>query len=314
MSSADSPHAITINFGIGGNSNEFVVAGWSGAEPGQRWATGKTSTLKIPSFKFSRDALLSFDAAPYLQREKVPVQNLTVFFNAQQLDEFPLVEGRHRYSVVIPQASITSGVNSLELRHPNAVRPRDVGGGNEGREIAISFSSLLIEPSEVRLFSEPTFLPGMSEPEPEALEQKSEAQRFQSLGQNCEFGLFQRKCGAEPAGLFRFSSIFLPQLLEGLQNRFSGIGEVDNLEFVPEVEEYIGRHKLYGLDYHTFTKPGKVDLGAFTKSEAARLAYLARLLPGSDRKCRKDIRRATFSPKSEFKGSGPAATDLAALQ
>src|SRR5216683_6255225 len=41
--------------------------------------------------------------------------------------------------------------------------------------------------------------------------------RFASLGDNCEFGLVQRRCGAEPLGLFRFATIgpeSLVQLLE----------------------------------------------------------------------------------------------------
>ena len=39
---------------------------------------------------------------------------------------------------------------------------------------------------------------------------------FESLGDNCEFGLVQRRCGAEPLGLLRFANLELRQLLISL--------------------------------------------------------------------------------------------------
>src|ERR1041384_3955367 len=54
--------------------------------------------------------------------------------------------------------------------------------------------------------------------------------RFESIGENCEFGLVQRRCGAEPLGLFRFASAPLPKLLAGLGARFEGLSHPDNLD------------------------------------------------------------------------------------
>ena len=47
--------------------------------------------------------------------------------------------------------------------------------------------------------------------------------RFESLGDNCEFGLFQRMCNAEPLGLFRFAGGYLPEIIRGLNSGFSGL-------------------------------------------------------------------------------------------
>jgi hypothetical protein len=50
-----------------------------------------------------------------------------------------------------------------------------------------------------------------------------------SLGDNCEFGLVQRRGGAEPLGLLRFASIFLPieirleKLAAVLERKFEGL-------------------------------------------------------------------------------------------
>jgi len=46
--------------------------------------------------------------------------------------------------------------------------------------------------------------------------------RFESLGDNCEFGLVQRRCGAEPLGLFRFASIGTEQVARALEAGLEG--------------------------------------------------------------------------------------------
>ena len=54
--------------------------------------------------------------------------------------------------------------------------------------------------------------------------------RFESVGENCEFGLFQRRCDAEPLGLLRFSSTFMRNLIRGVQSGFAGLGENEDIE------------------------------------------------------------------------------------
>jgi hypothetical protein len=56
---------------------------------------------------------------------------------------------------------------------------------------------------------------------------------FENLGDNCEFGIVQRRCGAEPLGLFRFSSTQLKPLIAGIRNRFTGMAEHGNLRLEP---------------------------------------------------------------------------------
>jgi len=58
---------------------------------------------------------------------------------------------------------------------------------------------------------------------------------FQSLGDNCEFGLVQRRGGAEPLELLRFAGIFLPieirleKLAAALERKFDGLGEAETM-------------------------------------------------------------------------------------
>ena len=48
--------------------------------------------------------------------------------------------------------------------------------------------------------------------------------RIESLGSDCLIGLVQRKFGAEPLGLLRFSTARMSALLPALETRFAGLG------------------------------------------------------------------------------------------
>ncbi len=105
------------------------------------------------------------------------------------------------------------------------------------------------------------------------------ALRFESLGENCEFGLFQRRCDAEPLGLLRFSSTFMRNLIRGIHDQFDGLGEIDDIE--PRLEgaprkEYMIHEKKFGLVYHTFVYEGERSVWLMREQESARLKFLRR--------------------------------------
>jgi hypothetical protein len=104
------------------------------------------------------------------------------------------------------------------------------------------------------------------------------AEQFQSLGHNCEFGLFQRRSQCEALGLLRFSSISMRKLLLGIRTGFSGIDDAALLQLPIRAGEYWGKHAVYGLYYHTFKKEGVIDLNRLLRTELGRLSYLARML------------------------------------
>jgi predicted Zn-dependent protease len=59
------------------------------------------------------------------------------------------------------------------------------------------------------------------------------AMQFESLGGRglgCEFGIFQRDCGAEPLGLLRWADMPYDMLLFTLRNHFEGVGSVEHSE------------------------------------------------------------------------------------
>ncbi len=104
--------------------------------------------------------------------------------------------------------------------------------------------------------------------------------RFESLGENCEFGLVQRRCGAEPLGLLRFSSSPLPKLLAALDARFEGMGAPEKLEVQLSTngEEYMVLDRRFGFLYHAWVKAGELTPEQIHAREARRVPFLARKL------------------------------------
>jgi len=103
---------------------------------------------------------------------------------------------------------------------------------------------------------------------------------FESLGDNCEFGLVQREMGAEPLGLFRFSFIELPSLLRGLRCGFEGLGDGDTVAVTVEGKdrEFVVRESVYGMTYHTFQYEQQLSLDQVRQQQASRLNFLKRKL------------------------------------
>lgn len=104
--------------------------------------------------------------------------------------------------------------------------------------------------------------------------------RFESLGENCEFGLVQRRCGAEPLGLFRFASAPLPRLIAALDARFDGFGARDNIavEVSATGREYMIDDRRFGLLYHAWVLLGEMTPEAIHAREVRRLPLLVRKL------------------------------------
>jgi hypothetical protein len=76
--------------------------------------------------------------------------------------------------------------------------------------------------------------------------------RFVSLGLNCEFGLVQRHCEADPPALLRFAFTPLRGLIDALRNRFEGVGEPHQLAIsLMDIGEYLATDTRYGFDFHT---------------------------------------------------------------
>ncbi|WP_159013184.1 M48 family metallopeptidase [Acidisoma sp. S159] len=99
--------------------------------------------------------------------------------------------------------------------------------------------------------------------------------RFQSLGENCEFGLVQRHFGAEPVELFRWSYVRPAQMVALLASEFAGIGDPKTTRIsVSRSNEYFIEDIRNELIFHTFVPPGSCDPDQLLAQHCRRLKWL----------------------------------------
>lgn len=292
---------LTIGFAASGNSLGYLGGGWARAEPEFTWATGSESHLMLQRGKEPGDYVLTLDVIPFVHDPELPAQRLIVSVNDTVVGSSLL----HRPSLLgyrIPAELMRRGDRVLvTLLHPDAARPIDFSISQDDRSLAFSIT----EAKLYRLVDEPA--PGMADlpiglmlsgdstrqfggqghtdlaqwvHDRTGLALSQLAMRFESLGENCELGLVQRRCDSEPLGLLRFSSTFLRNLIRGLDSGFEGLGETEEID--PRLEgpgpqkEYMIHEKRYGLVYHTFVYEGQRSVWLMREQEAARLKFLRR--------------------------------------
>ena len=111
---------------------------------------------------------------------------------------------------------------------------------------------------------------------------------FESLGDNCEFGLVQQQAGVASAGLLRFNGFLiasefrLEKLVAALQSRFEGLGAPGTITVSPEgapgQRELIVHDSAFGLLCHSGTQEGQLDPEERIERAAKVLGFLRRRL------------------------------------
>jgi tetratricopeptide (TPR) repeat protein len=76
--------------------------------------------------------------------------------------------------------------------------------------------------------------------------------QFESLGENCEFGLAQRHFGVEPLSLLRWVSLSPEALCNALEERFAKIDDPADLKIELSGSEYHALGTAYQMRMHTF--------------------------------------------------------------
>ncbi len=100
---------------------------------------------------------------------------------------------------------------------------------------------------------------------------------FESLGDNCEFGLLQRYCGIEPLGLFRFSGTQSRNLQHAFATNLDEYGADEDLNIFATTydQEYVCRSRRYeDFEYHTEVYEGQGSLDILRAREIRKVAYL----------------------------------------
>lgn len=99
--------------------------------------------------------------------------------------------------------------------------------------------------------------------------------KFESMGQDCEFGMVQRRYGAEPLGLFRWNAVRASALIKALSVEFAGLGLPEHtvLSMWDHYEYYLSDLR-WGFGFHTFLSKFEQDEDTVYRKMCARLVFL----------------------------------------
>jgi hypothetical protein len=100
---------------------------------------------------------------------------------------------------------------------------------------------------------------------------------FESLGQDCEFGLVQRRYLVEPPlSLLRWGGAPLENLIEGLDSNFAGLTEPENTELIWGQNEYFVRTPYVTIHTHCIVEQNEAGQAEVLRSGRATLRILRR--------------------------------------
>ena len=232
------PHTELV-FGRHGNAGGCLLQGWAAPEDGFTWAVGPLAAFRValPPLRAGSAVMLELDVNPFVVPEVTSGQRLMVTVNGALMGSARVAcDGMLGFRIPAEVVG-ASRLLLVELRMPDARRPVDLGFNDDTRVLGFMLRSAAVMPvftegaCESRVLG-PVDLPvtTVSEPLKAAVQRAAGVTaaelllNFESLGHNCEFGIMQRHCGAEPLGLLRFVGITLPDLLRGLDCGFAEVG------------------------------------------------------------------------------------------
>jgi hypothetical protein len=251
------------------------VQGWSRPEQGLRWSDGETACIEIAAgwaaFTPSRGRLIaSIQVSPFLGEIFSAFQQVAITVNGVLARDFK-IDRPGLLNFQIPM-SLAGAALRLEFQLPTARRPVLADALIDMRRLAIAFQSMKI-----------WFIPDAAAPfdHPAGNEDAPAAEilgTFESLGDNCEFGIVQRLSGIEPLALLRFTATPLPSLINGLLSEFAGLGDPDfiELDIRGDRGEYILFERRYNLTYHTFIYQDELKMDQVLRRESKKLTLMRR--------------------------------------
>jgi hypothetical protein len=282
------PNRLLTNvvFGTRGNAGAYQSGAWSGAEDGHCWSLSPGCALTLPMAASAEDAVMVLEVFPQTVPPERPSRTMVILRDGQYLAALTL-EKRGVYG--IPLGAVQAG-SALGLDfHFDAPVPVTT---SDMRPLAFAFRSLRViargqglgAVAETRKALFPAGIDVASARDAAAAmfgePLKIALARFESLGHSCDFGLFQRQCGAEPLGLLRFGAIPTYGLVDGLIDHFAELGRPGAVEVVLTEEwgnEYVMYDPPYGLIWHSFLTPEQAAPEQLLAREMDRLPYLKRL-------------------------------------
>ena len=277
-----------LPFGISGLEDEMLGTGWGASEDGFRWMLDDESVLEIPGLGEASTLYLILRISPLILGETVWPQRLAVL-----VDGFPhsLPVITETTFVIVPMPGHEKRVGEsvkVVLKHPDWLQLTtlfpDSPTPPDSRKISLRVHEAYLVDQTGSMGNALSDQANMARTDPRVLEPFCSASLadFASLGDNCEFGLFQRRCGVEPQDLFRFSRLSIETLLTGLEDGFVDLCNLARLAFSLRGDaprrEYITKNDKYKFFSHSGVVEDEASVVRVIEREIRKLYFLRQLL------------------------------------
>jgi hypothetical protein len=293
---------IAYRFGPDDAGAAHLVSGWRHDQDGNAWSDGRTSRVHLPAPATQGAYYARIAFSPIYIRSKLTTQRITVLLNGCVIGQFrtgcaaevslPLPREAYQdhdvleFTFVLPDGFPMHRFDASAKPYFFAMVLREIDicpvpAGHAG--IVMQRHDDVTVP--VPIAQSARFLD--QDIDALILAVKDECgvaiadlfPKFESLGDNCAFGLAQRKGGAEVLGLLRFANTPLPRLAAALADEFRAVTKASELRLwhdrnvEAEWELYADR---YGIRWHTGLVAQQADEATTFAQQSMRLTYLRR--------------------------------------
>jgi hypothetical protein len=289
-------------FSRSGTARQYLGEGWHHAEGNFSWTIADLARIDLPSPPGSGPHMLRMDFIPLTIPDAVPGQDFTVLVNGVTLGQFHAVT-ESTLAMPLPEEVVRGGDTlSIALHLPDARRPNEFGPTIDSRLLGLACRRIETEEVTGRLAAAAVlrgdaaasatplavsadFLDVPADILADTLRRELAVnpaellREFESLGDNCEFGIVQRKMGLEVLGLLRFGNAALRSLLSGLDDEFQAAMQPESMAIGTgdgDPPEYVLELPGYNIRWHTFVPVGEMDERAVLERESVKLGYLRR--------------------------------------
>lgn len=279
-------------FGQDQSGLPMLDRGWAQPEATFTWSNGAAVTLSVPVPPGAGDPVIELRLKPFVAPPDFAAQRVRITLGGEAQPEERLWELTCLGYRLPGELWARGGTLPVRFDLPDRTSPAKLGAGADARELGVALFGLRVTREPAATPTPPQrraklpvaafdFSPsacaavrGMT-----ALEPRELMLAMESIGHNCEFGLFQRRFEAEPLGLLRFTSIRPDRLIDALDADFAGAADPDLLELVEEGQprlEYMVRNRAWGMHSHTFRYPDEAPPGSVLAELSRKLRFQLR--------------------------------------
>ncbi len=134
-----------LKFGVAGNCDSYLSAGWCDPEESFRWTGADTADLRFALAHSPGDLVLSFRAVP-LMAAGVDTQEVAITWNGTLVGNWSIHEPGTYHTLVLAHNSESSPKVLLRFHLPCSFTPLSKNLSEDPRKLSLAVSELVISP------------------------------------------------------------------------------------------------------------------------------------------------------------------------